>query len=324
MPDDELLRLADAGKLEQPGAIDAQVRRMIKDPKAFALVENFGGQWLQFRALESHTVERKAFQHFTNYTRMSMQQETEKLFSYIMQEDRSVLDFVEANYSFLNQRLAEYYGISGVEGIGFRKVALPREARRQGVLTHASVLTVSSYANRTSPVLRGKFILENILNSPPPPPPGDVPSLGEEAIGVTKTMREQLELHRANPVCASCHVRMDPLGFGLENFDAVGAWRDDNGKFPVDASGALPDGRTFNGPLELAGILKVDKMDFAECISDKLLTYALGRGLTPSDRSAVRKIAAQLPAADYRFSSLVLGIVNTPQFRLRAPAAPKS
>jgi mono/diheme cytochrome c family protein len=324
MPDDELLRLADTGKLEQPGAIDAQVRRMIKDPKAFALVENFGGQWLQFRALESHTVERKAFQHFTNYTRMSMQQETEKLFGYIMQEDRSVLDFVEANYSFLNQRLAEYYGISGVEGIGFRKVALPREARRQGVLTHASVLTVSSYANRTSPVLRGKFILENILNSPPPPPPGDVPSLGEEAIGVTKTMREQLELHRANPVCASCHVRMDPLGFGLENFDAVGAWRDDNGKFPVDASGALPDGRTFNGPLELAGILKVDKMDFAECISDKLLTYALGRGLTPSDRSAVRKIAAQLPAADYRFSSLVLGIVNTPQFRLRAPAAPKS
>jgi mono/diheme cytochrome c family protein len=320
MPDDELLRLADEGKLEKPGTVEAQVRRMIQDPKAFALVENFGGQWLQFRALESHTVERKAFQHFTNYTRMSMQRETEKFFEHLMREDRSVLDFIEANYSFLNQRLAEYYGIPGVEGTGFRKVTLPPESQRQGVLTHASVLTVSSYANRTSPVLRGKFILENILNSPPPPPPGDVPGLGEEAIGVTRTMRQQLEAHRSNPVCASCHVRMDPLGFGLENFDAVGKWRDTSGKFPIDATGALPDGRTFAGPLELAAILKVDKEDFVECITDKLLTYALGRGLTVADRSAVRRIAAQLPAADYRFSSLVLGIVNTPQFRLRAPA----
>ncbi|MEO5961652.1 MAG: DUF1588 domain-containing protein [Opitutaceae bacterium] len=181
---------------------------------------------------------------------------------------------------------------------------------------------MSSYANRTSPVLRGKYILENILNSAPPPPPGDVPSLEEKEIGVSKSMREQLEAHRAQPVCASCHVRMDPLGFGLENFDAVGRWRDTLGKLPVDASGALPDGRTFNGPLELAGILRMDKEDFAECITDKLLTYALGRGLTSSDRAAVRKIAAQLATTDYRFSSLVLGIVNTPQFRLRAPIAP--
>ena len=323
-PDDELLRLADAGQLDQPQVIDAQVRRMIADPKAFALVENFGGQWLQFRALESHTVERKAFQHFTNYTRMSMQRETEKFFENIMREDRSVLEFIDADYSFLNQRLAEYYGIPGVEGTEFRRVKLPPESHRRGVITHASVLTVSSYANRTSPVVRGKWLLENILNSPPPPPPGDVPALAEEAIGVSLSMREQLEAHRAKPVCASCHVRMDPLGFGLENFDAVGAWRDRSGKFPVDATGALPDGRTFTGPLELAAILKIDKDDFAECIADKLLTYALGRGLTPADRTAVRQIAAQLAANDYRFSSLVLGIVNTPQFRLRAPAAPKS
>lgn len=319
-PDDALMRLAAEGKLDQPAVLEAQVRRMIKDPKAFALVENFGGQWLQFRALESHTVERKAYQHFTNYTRMSMQRETEKFFEHIMREDRSVLDFVDANYSFLNQRLADYYGIAGVEGTEFRQVALPPESKRRGVITHASVLTVSSYANRTSPVVRGKWLLENILNSAPPPPPGDVPALVEEGIGVSKSMREELESHRAQPVCASCHVRMDPLGFGLENFDAVGSWREKVGKFPVDASGALPDGRTFNGPLELAAILKIDKDDFAECISDKLLTYALGRGLTPSDRGTIRKIAAQIAASDYRFSSLVLGIVNTPQFRLRAPA----
>lgn len=324
MPDDELLGLADAGKLSDARAVEAQVRRMLQDPKAFALVENFGGQWLQFRALESHTVERKAFQHFTNYTRMSMQRETELFFEHIVREDRSVLDFIEAQYTFLNQRLADYYGIPGVEGTEFRKVTLPPESHRQGVITQASVLTVSSYANRTSPVVRGKWLLENILNAPPPPPPGDVPSLAEEAIGVSKSMREQLEAHRSQPVCASCHVRMDPLGFGLENFDAVGSWRDRVGKFPVDATGALPDGRTFSGPLELAAMLKIDQDDFAECMADKLLTYALGRGLTAADRSTVRQIAAQLAAQDYRFSSLVLGIVNAPSFRLRAPAAPKT
>ena len=321
MPDDALLRAADEGILSQPAVVEAQVRRLLRDPKAFALVENFGGQWLQFRALESHTVERKAFQHFTEYTKMSMQRETEKFLEHVIREDRSVLDFIDADYTFLNQRLADYYGIPGVEGTEFRQVALPPASRRKGVLTHASVLTVSSYATRTSPVLRGKFILENILNAPPPAPPGDVPSLEEKESGASKSMREQLETHRAQPVCASCHVRMDPLGFGLENFDAVGQWREQAGKFPVDASGALPDGRVFTGPLELAAILKLDKDDFAECIADKLLTYALGRGLTPSDRAAVRRIAAQLPASDYRFSSLVLGIVNTPQFRLRAPAA---
>jgi hypothetical protein len=320
MPDDELLHAADEGKLNEPAAIEIQVRRMIKDPKSFALVENFGGQWLQFRALESHSLERKDFQQYTDYTRMSMQQETEKFFDYIMREDRSVLDFIDANYSFLNQRMAEYYGIPGVQGTDFRKVDLPPESHRQGVITQASVLTVSSYANRTSPVIRGKWVLENILNSAPPPPPANVPSLKEEEIGVSTTMRQQLEAHRADPICASCHARMDPLGFGLENFDAVGAWRDNDGNFPIDASGILPDGRTFNGPTELAAILKVDKDAFSECISDKLLTYALGRGLTPADQSTVRRIAGQMAANDYRFSSVVLGVVNSPQFLLRASA----
>ncbi len=317
MPDDELLHLADTGKLNDSATIEAQVRRMIQDPKSFALVDDFGGQWLQFRALESHTLERKEFQQYTDYTRMSMQQETEKFFDYIMRNDRSITDFIDAKYSFLNQRLAEYYGIPGVTGADFRKVDLPLASHRQGVITQASILTVSSYANRTSPVIRGKWVLENILNSPPPPPPANVPSLKEEELGVNTTMRQQLEAHRANPVCASCHARMDPLGFGLENFDAVGRWRSDYGTdgapgLPIDASGTLPDGRTFTGPNELTGILEVDKDAFAECISDKLLTYALGRGLTPADQSSVRSIAAQLAAHDYRFSSLVLGVVNSP------------
>ncbi len=321
IPDDELLGLADAGRLVGP-AVEAQVRRMIADPKAFALVENFGGQWLQFRALESHTVERKAFQGYTDYTIMSMRQETEKFFEHIMLDDRSVLDFLDADYSFLNDRMADYYGIPGVQGAEFRQVSLPPGSHRRGVITQASVLTVSSYANRTSPVIRGKWILENILNSPPPPPPANVPSLKEEAIGVTSSLRQQLEAHRANPVCAGCHARMDPLGFSLENFDAVGAWRERIGSFPVDASGRLPDGRTFTGPAELSAILRLDKDDFAGCIGDKLLTYALGRGLTPADRPAVRAIAASLAANDYRFSSLVLAVVHTPQFQLRAPSPP--
>jgi len=323
MPDDELLQLAEAGKLSDPATLEAQTRRMIQDPKSFAVTENFGGQWLQFRALESHSLERKAFQQYTDYTRMSMQQETEKFFDYIMREDRSVLDFIDADYSFLNQRMAEYYGIPGIKGTEFRKVSLPVSSYRRGVITQASVLTVSSYANRTSPVIRGKWVLENILNSAPPPPPANVPSLKEEEIGVSKTMRQQLEAHRADPICASCHARMDPLGFGLENFDAVGAWRDYDGNFPIDSTGTLPDGRTFNGPAQLVAILKVDKDAFAECISDKLLTYALGRGLTPADQSTVRHIAAQLAANDYRFSSLVLGIVNSPQFLLRASSESK-
>jgi hypothetical protein len=317
MPDAELFQCADDGSLGKQEVLEAQVRRMLKDPRSHALAENFGGQWLQYRALESHTLERKKFQQYTEYTRMSMQEETERFFDYIVHEDRSVLDFIDGNYSFLNQRLAEFYGIPGVKGHEFRRVELPPESHRGGVLTQASVLTVSSYANRTSPVIRGKWVLENMLNAPPPPPPANVPSLKDEVIGSTASMREQLSKHRENVTCASCHARMDPLGFGLENFDAIGAWRDVDGKIAIDSSGDLPDGRSFNGPDELKIILKSDKEAFASCLADKMLTYALGRGTTSADRATVKAIAGQEAKDDYRFSSLVLGIVNSAPFRMR-------
>jgi hypothetical protein len=320
MPDDELLNAADQGTLSKPDGLDAQIRRMLSDPKSKAMVDNFGGQWLQFRALESHTVERKKFQQYTDYTIMSMQKETELFFENIIREDRSILDFLNADYTFLNQRLADFYGIQGVKGHEFRKVALPPDSHRGGVLTHASVLTVSSYSNRTSPVIRGKWVLENILNAPPPPPPPDVPSLQDEGIGATVSMREQLQKHRENTACASCHARMDPLGFSLENFDAIGAWRTEDGKFPVDASGELPSGQKFAGPAELKAVLMEDKAAFAECMADKMLTYALGRGLVATDQPSIRAIAEQLAKEQYRFSSLVRGIVQSPQFQMRGAA----
>jgi Protein of unknown function (DUF1592)/Protein of unknown function (DUF1588)/Protein of unknown function (DUF1587)/Protein of unknown function (DUF1585)/Protein of unknown function (DUF1595)/Planctomycete cytochrome C len=316
MPDDELTRCADDGSLRQPQVLETQVRRMLRDPKSSALVENFGGQWLQFRALESHLPDRKKFQEFTEYTRLALAKETELFFDYIMSEDRSVMDFVDADYTFLNQRLAEFYGIPGVTGHEWRKVSLAGTPRG-GVLTQGSVLAVSSYATRTSPVLRGKWILENLLNAAPPPPPPDIPQLDDKNIGASATMRQHLEAHRNNATCASCHARMDPLGFGLENFDAIGAWRDKDGKFDVDATGTLPDGKTFSGPVELRAILKSDPDAIASAITEKMLTYALGRGLELYDRPAVRTITTRMAAEDYRFSSLVLGIVNSRPFQMR-------
>jgi len=316
MPDEELQRCADQGKLHETGVLEAQVRRMLLDAKAYALVENFGAQWLQTRALESHTPDRVKFAEFTDYTRMSMKKETDLFFERILREDRSILDFIDADYTFLNQRLAEFYKIPGVTGHEFRKVDLTG-TRRGGVLTHASVLTVSSYANRTSPVVRGKWILENFLNAPPPPPPPNVPTLDEQALGKTVSLREQFEKHRANATCASCHARMDPLGFALENFDAIGAWRDEDGKFPIETAGTLPDGRSFKGYEELRTILKTDAAAFAECLADKLLTYALGRGLERSDRNTVKAIAEKVAQGDYRFSSLVLTIVESEPFQMR-------
>jgi cytochrome c553 len=316
MPDEELTRCANDGSLRQPRVLEAQVRRMLQDPKSSALVENFGGQWLQFRALESHLPDRKKFQEFTEYTRLSLAKETELFFDYIMRKDRSVMDFVDADYTFLNQRLAEFYGIPDVTGHEWRKVSL-EGTPRGGVLTQGSVLAVSSYATRTSPVLRGKWILENLLNAAPPPPPPDIPQLDDKNIGASATMRQQLEAHRNNATCASCHARMDPLGFGLENFDAIGAWRDKDGKFDVDATGTLPDGKTFSGPVELRAILKSDPDAIASAITEKMLTYALGRGLELYDRPAVRTITTRMAAEDYRFASLVLGIVNSRPFQMR-------
>jgi mono/diheme cytochrome c family protein len=314
MPDDELRRAADAGTLRDARVLAAQVRRMLRDPRTQALAEQFGGQWLQFRALESTTRNRERFPDFEDYLRLSMRRETELFVAHIVREDRSILDFLDAKYSFLNERLARHYGITGVSGPEFRRVDLTGTPRG-GVLTHGSVLTVSSYATRTSPVLRGKWILDNLLNAPPPDPPADVPNLDETAIGTSASMRDQLKAHRQNPTCASCHRRMDPLGFGLENFDAVGAWRATDGRFPIDASGTLPDGSEFAGPDELRAVLRSRPGAFAEALTAKLLTYALGRGLERYDRRTVKEISARLPARGYRFSALVLEIVNSLPFQ---------
>jgi len=317
MPDEELLRLADEQALRKPGVLEAQVKRMLKSEKAQSLVENFGGQWLELRKLESVKPERERFPEFEEYLRMSMRRETELFFENIVRQDRSVVDFIDADYTFLNERLARFYKIPNVTGPEFRQVALTGNAERGGVLTHASVLTVSSYTTRTSPVLRGKWILENVLNASPPPAPPDVPNLDEAKIGSTMTLRQQLEEHRKNATCAACHARMDPLGFGLENFNAIGQWRTQDGKFPVDSSGTLPDGRSFSGPRELKVILKADRDAFARGLTEKLLTYALGRGVERYDRPVVKKIAARVATNDYRFSSLTLEIVNSLPFQYR-------
>jgi hypothetical protein len=314
MPDDELFRKADDGTLGQPAVLEAQARRMLKDDKASALVENFGGQWLKTRALESHIPDRGRYSEFTDYTRMSMKKETELFFEHILRDDRSIVDFLDADYTFLNQRLAEFYKIPGIRGHEFRKVDL-KGTPYGGVWTQASVLTVSSYANRTSPVLRGKWILETLLNAPPPPPPPNVPTLDEQALGKDLTLKQILDRHRASATCASCHARLDPLGFALEHFDAIGQWRDQDGKFAIETAGSLPDGRTFKGHDDLRALLKADANAFTEGLVEKMLMYALGRGLEPSDRKCVRSIVDQVAREGYRFSSLVIGIVQSDLFQ---------
>jgi hypothetical protein len=316
MPDDELLRLADLGTLHRPQVLDAQVARMMKDPKISRLVENFGGQWLQFRALESHQPDFYKFPLWDNYMSISAVKETELFFGNIIREDRPITEFLDADYTFANQYLADFYGIHDVKGPEFRKISLAGTPRR-GLLGQVSVLTASSYGNRTSVVLRGKWILENILNAPPPPPPPNVPDLDQAKVGEDATLRQRMEVHRANPVCASCHSKMDPLGFGLENFDAIGSWRDKDGKSPIDASGQLPDGKKFNGPAELAATLTSQRDAFAQCLTEKMMIFALGRGLESSDRAEVKKAVAGVAAGKYRFSSVVLGIVNSAPFQMR-------
>ena len=323
MPDADLLAAADRGKLASPAALAAQVKRMLVDPKAKALVDNFGGQWLQVRKLESVKPDSKRFPDFDEYLRLSMTRETDLFFGNIMREDRSILEFIDADYSYLNERLARFYNVPNVQGPEFRKVMFAQDAHRGGLLCQASVLTISSYANRTSPVLRGKWVLENLVGSPPPPPPPDVPNLDEAKLGKTSSMREQLELHRKNAICASCHSRMDPLGFGLENFDAIGGWRGKDGEFIINASGILPDGRSFSGPQGLKTILKSDPQAFADTLTRKLFIYALGRGLEPSDDGAVKAIVKNVAADNYRFSSVILGIVNSEPFQKRRGATSK-
>jgi mono/diheme cytochrome c family protein len=316
LPDEPLMRAADQGSLRRPAVLEAQVQRMLKDPKISRFVENFGGQWLQFRALESHKPDFYKFPMWDNYVRLSADKETRLFFENLIREDRSVLEFLDADYTFVNEYLSRFYGLTDVKGSEFRRVSLANTPRR-GVLGQASVLAATSYADRTSVVLRGKWILENLLHAPPPPPPAAVPDLDSAGIGEHATLRERMESHRANAVCASCHSRMDPLGFGLENFDAVGAWRVNEGKFPIDATGSLPDGKTFKGPVELSAFLRSNSAAFVQGLSEKMLIYALGRGVEVSDRPAVRKIAAGVNAAQHRFSSVVLEIVKSAPFQMR-------
>ncbi|MEO7413163.1 MAG: DUF1592 domain-containing protein [Opitutaceae bacterium] len=322
MPDDELLAAADRGMLRKPDVLENQVRRMLRSPKSVSLAKNFAGQWLQIRKMESVTPDFNLFPDFDGYLRMSMLQETELFFDHIVREDRSITEFLDANYSFLNERLAGFYGIPGVKGTEFRKVEL-KGTPRGGIVTHASVLTVSSYATRTSPVLRGKWILDNILNAPPPAPPDNVPALEDTIKGnPAASLRDQLAMHRKNPSCASCHSRMDPLGVGLENFDAIGAWRTLDGRMPIDASGKLPDGRSFSGPDELRGIITADRGEFAACLAEKMLIYALGRGLEAHDRPTVKELTSKLEKNDYRFSALVIEIAKSLPFQKRTRGKP--
>ena len=315
MPDQQLLELARAGQLTQPDVLRAETRRMLADPKSQALVDNFAGQWLQLRDVSRLTPDPGKFPEFDDELRTAMRRETELFFAAVVRENRSVLEFLNADFSFLNARLAQHYGVDGVTGAEFQRV--PLGTRRRGVLTHASILMLTSNPTRTSPVKRGKWILENMLAEPPPPPPPNVPELEENA-ETLGSLREQMEQHRANPSCAVCHIKMDALGFGLENFDAVGQWRDRDGQFQVDASGQLPGGHTFNGAAELMQILVTENRDeFCRCLAQKLLTYALGRGLESYDRCTVNDLVDALAADDYRFESLITAIVTSKPFTQR-------
>jgi hypothetical protein len=317
MPDEELFRLAEQGRLREEGVLEAQVRRMLKDPQSKALVENFAGQWLQLRNLKTAAPNRRQFRAFDNTLRSAMQRETELFFEAILQENRSILDFLDADFTFLNAPLAKHYGIEGVKGDEFRRVTLTGD-QRGGILTQASILTITSNPTRTSPVKRGKWILENILGTPPPPPPPDAGELKDDRkSALSGTLRQRMEQHRANPLCASCHQRMDPLGFGFENFDAIGHWRTKEGKFTIDSSGTLPGGETFHGPAELKAILQKKGDAFRRCLTEKLLTYALGRGLEDYDQCAVEEICRKVARSQNQCSRLVSEVVKSDPFQMR-------
>lgn len=314
LPDEELLRLAEQKRLRP--ALAAQVRRMLADPKAKALVDNFAGQWLHLRNIPSWRPDPEKYPQFDDSLRSALQKETELFFGYIVREDRRVTDFLNADYTFLNERLARHYGVPGVRGSYFRRVALTNP-ERGGLLSHGSILTVTSYPTRTSPVLRGKWILENIVGAPPPPPPPDIPDLADSANGSAKDLRAALQAHRAKAACASCHDRLDPLGFALENYDATGRFRAEEGGAKIDASGALPGGVMLNGPGDLKRILSERQDEFVDCLTEKLLTYALGRGLEHYDMPAVRQIRRETARGGYQFSALVNALVNSVPFQMR-------
>ncbi|HTW63788.1 MAG TPA: DUF1592 domain-containing protein [Bryobacteraceae bacterium] len=317
IPDDHLLQLATAGKLHDPAVLDREVRRMLADPKAEALVTNFAGQWLQLRNLRNVQPNTDLFPDFDDNLRQSFRRETELLFESIVQEDRSVLDLLTADYTFVNERLARHYGIPNIYGSRFRRVAITADARR-GLLGQGSILALTSHAERTSPVVRGKWILENILGqNVPPPPPGVPPLKGNQEGQKPKTMREQMAEHRANPVCASCHKTMDSIGFAMENFNAVGAWRTTDAGNPIDASGVLADGTKIDGVVSLREAILSRPELFASTVTRKLMVYALGRGLDYRDMPEVRAILSNASRNNYRFTSLILGVIRSTQFQMR-------
>lgn len=318
MPDDALFDAAQSGVLDSPEGVRTHARRMLADPKSSALVKNFGGQWLHLRNLADAEPDANRFPEFDESLRESMRQETEMFLENVIREDRSVLDFIDSDYAYLNERLADHYGVEGIEGAAFQKAVLTDE-RRGGLLGQASILTISSYPTRTSPVLRGLWVLENLLGQSPPPPPPDVPELEVQEGPLGGTLRQQLEAHRSDEGCMSCHLVMDAIGFGLENYDAVGKWRTRDGELDLDTSGSLPGGRSFESPAELRNILAQTETDsFTRTLIKKLLTYALGRGVKRTDNPAVDEIQRWLQHADYKFSALVDGIVTSVPFRMRA------
>jgi mono/diheme cytochrome c family protein len=318
IPDDELLSLAEQGQLENPAILEQQVRRMLADQRSRdSLVDNFFGQWLQIRNVWLLTPDaNRNFPWFDDNLRVAFVKEMELFLQSQLEEDRSVVDLLTANETFVNERLAQHYGVPNVYGSNFQRITLSDE-NRWGLLGKAAILSVTSYPNRTAPTIRGKWLLENILNAPPPAPPPNVPELVEDERAEPKSMREKMEQHRGNPVCASCHAVMDPLGFSLENFDALGAWRTTDGSGPIDASGVLLDGTKFEGPIELRQRLVAQKELFLNAVTEKLITYALGRNMEYYDAPAIRKIVKDAATDDYQWSSVILGIVKSLPFQMR-------
>jgi hypothetical protein len=316
IPDDVLLDRAARGELRDPAVLEREVRRMIADPRADSLVRNFSGQWLHLRNLKTITPNHDEFPDFDDTLREAFQREAELFFESVVREDRTVLDLLTADYTFVNERLAKHYGVPYVYGSHFRRVTLTDDARR-GLLGKGAILMVTSRANRTAPVLRGKWILENILGTPPPPPLPNVPTLEDTGRDAPRTLRERMEMHRASATCAGCHKVMDPLGFAMENFDAVGSWRTRDGGLPLDASGQLADGTKVDGVVALRRALVARSDVFVRTLTEKLMIYALGRGLQHYDMPVVRDIARKAEHQDFRFSAIIMGIVSSPPFQMR-------
>jgi hypothetical protein len=314
------LNAAIQGKLKDPALLDQQVRRMLADPRSDALVNNFAEQWLFLRDIEAKKPDELLFPDFDETLRDAFRHETDLFLNSVLHENRSVLELLTANYTFVNERLAKHYGIPNVSGSYFRRVMLPPDSPRGGLLGEGSILTITSYATRTSPVVRGKWVLENLLSAPPPPPPPDVPALKTEAneTGKTLSMRDAMVQHRANPACAGCHARMDPIGFAMENFDAVGRWRERDAGVNIDASGVFPDGTKFEGVGGLKKALLQHPEQFVDTVAEKLLMYAIGRNVQYYDAPAVRAIVRDAARNNYTFGSLVAAVVKSTPFQMRS------